>query len=811
MLEEIHKNKTRDMGKKSRSKNKKSGGGKRKPSGGGGGSAATPSAAAPTAASAAVGPSSYTHQPSIPLESNMGVQCWTVEELPQTGTGERIGWPDCHVCGAPNSSKLCSMCIEWGLPLEVSCSQECCTSDWNGHVARMHEPHAEWTTGKRIVFQRAAENGYPMDYGRLLAHIEETHPHPRDRNEARQRMAGDGRQMAQDWSRLEERLEELGLAEDDGGNSEGGDIMAKIYGSDSDTAEDGSDGMSEEEEYEDIEENNEACGEKNDGSEGAKKEAEGFSEDAIVEVLSYFTLQDLDEFRQVSKSFHNACNNRKQYIHGLLKKGKSVEIVGLMSERGKQLNHRLAVVNGRLTSGRYPMKILHLTGEVESIGIKAQNLNPFLAPEQESKEKSRLSFINYSSDAKLREGHGRFLDQLLMLLRYGVNVVNEFTYFNGVFNDFYSLPRGDRRVAQCNSQLWTLYRVKPSTAGFRSMSGTDDLSVLDSTIRTLIDNTSIYLEFAEMARYKKDGPGGRLIVRNFVRFMESWDKERIHGNFWIAKIVSSGTLVVQELEGGQLGNVYLVKGIGSQVGEDLPPEMLPFLARTCFVPLYDMLVYDGILIGKGRSGNQVLTAKIQAHVTKAVREQNVIYCGESSARGLWDTKPPELPTFSSEPAELEDSSKDAPYIATPVELDSAKLLVKYAKKIQSKHNRPTKLIVRRFGWTREENPNLRVGLLFTHNQHPHAMHQFCFQSWPCYTLEELIPEIVEICKQERAVPCVVWMDELSLIPQMKAVLKQAAEAVGFGEVIDVEWYPPPSAEEEAYIEENPAPPSIHSL
>ena len=55
----------------------------------------------------------------------------------------------------------------------------------------------------------------------------------------------------------------------------------------------------------------------------------------------------------------------------------------------------------------------------------------------------------------------------------------------------------------------------------------------------------------------------------------NWDTERIHGYFWISQIVSSGTLVVQDC-GGELGNVYLVKGIGSQVGEDVE-DYFPFL------------------------------------------------------------------------------------------------------------------------------------------------------------------------------------------------------------------------------------------
>ena len=68
----------------------------------------------------------------------------------------------------------------------------------------------------------------------------------------------------------------------------------------------------------------------------------------------------------------------------------------------------------------------------------------------------------------------------------------------------------------------------------------------------------------------------------------------------------------------------------------------------------------------------------------------------------------------------------------------------YAKNIgiktseESSERRELLLIVRRFGWTREENPNKKVGLLFDNDMHPGAMHEFRFRRWPCYTLEELL-------------------------------------------------------------------------
>lgn len=134
-----------------------------------------------------------------------------------------------------------------------------------------------------------------------------------------------------------------------------------------------------------------------------------------------------------------------------------------------------------------------------------------------------------------------------------------YSIFDGDFESFMRLPRQETQMA--NIQIFSMYRVKPSNAGYHIPG---DMSILDSTIHTLAEHeNSAIEEFGQMANYERDGSGGKLIVRNLVRFMESWDKERIHGEFWISKIVKSGTLVVQknnEFGEPELGKVYLVKG-----------------------------------------------------------------------------------------------------------------------------------------------------------------------------------------------------------------------------------------------------------
>mmetsp|Transcript_204 Transcript_204/g.267 ORF Transcript_204/g.267 Transcript_204/m.267 type:complete len:548 (+) Transcript_204:58-1701(+) len=523
-------------------------------------------------------------------------------------------------------------------------------------------------------------------------------------------------------------------------------------------------------------------------------------------VLSHFHLAELDTVRQASKFMESACNTRKEFIHGKLNERKSVEIMGLTSERGKQINGRLAVVTGPINNGRYPLKIQHLTGEIERVSLKAQNINPFLKPEQEAKEKSRLDFINYSSDAKVREGHGRLLDQVLMTLRYAVNVMNGCSFYEGDWNSFMRLPRSHQGVMMSNTQVFSLYRVKPSSAGYK-LSG--DQPILDSTVQSLIDyedNAVNY--FGKMAAYEKDGKGGKLIIRNFVRAMESWDTERIFGEFWIARICKSGTVVVQKKGGSEfgepeLGDVFLVKGIGSQVGEQVPKSQMPILTRTTFLPLYDMLVYDGLMIMDNRFPmTPSLKERINKHVEKAIREETLIYCGESARKGLWNEEPPEHETSDSRKAK-EEEEEAIPYEPTPSQLSVAEKIMKFAKekKYQGRKEGQAVLVVRKIDFSKEENPNKAVGMNWLYpdrNYSGYDMDYFFFKKWPGYTLDELLPELLKKLKKMNEIPGLFWICEKSLVKPLKDTLKAAGDKLGYKETLIVEWYPPPSAEEEAY-------------
>ena len=95
-----------------------------------------------------------------------------------------------------------------------------------------------------------------------------------------------------------------------------------------------------------------------------------------------------------------------------------------------------------------------------------------------------------------------------------------------------------------------------------------------------------------------------------------------------------------------LGNVYIVKGMGSRVGETL--SSMPKLCKLRVLPIYNVLVYDGFFrensdVTPSAEFVEVLNAKVDA----ALRKQTVIFCGRSSYEGSWDDEAPtpEMPEY----------------------------------------------------------------------------------------------------------------------------------------------------------------------
>jgi hypothetical protein len=109
--------------------------------------------------------------------------------------------------------------------------------------------------------------------------------------------------------------------------------------------------------------------------------------------------------------------------------------------------------------------------------------------------------------------------------------------------------------------------------------------------------------------------------------MHTWDTEWITDSFRLAKITKSGTLLVRNMGGDDiegpdsLRDVYLVKGMGSKLGENIP--RLPVLVDMTFLPMYHFLVYDGLMLcSEIVRPSTELKRRIQDKIESVIRNEN---------------------------------------------------------------------------------------------------------------------------------------------------------------------------------------------
>jgi hypothetical protein len=277
------------------------------------------------------------------------------------------------------------------------------------------------------------------------------------------------------------------------------------------------------------------------------------------------------------------------------------------------------------------------------------------------------------------------------------------------------------------------------------------LSVLDETVKNLLESTQQLEGLGSIAGYPADGPIGKLIIRKIIRSMHTWGTERITGSFRLAKITKTGTLLVRntggnDIEGpNSLGNVYLVKGLGSNVGENIP--LLPVLVDLTLLPVYHFLVYDGLtMFSERRRPSTELKRRIQDKIESAIRNENIIYYGESASKGLWDSDPPiyKIPvpedTWNAEKEEFDK------YHTSDAEIRLARQILNLAKKAgyKSKQDKGMKILVaRRLDYTEENNPDHIFSMMYNINQVPLLPSVFYFENWPSYNLHELLNAILE--------------------------------------------------------------------
>lgn len=297
----------------------------------------------------------------------------------------------------------------------------------------------------------------------------------------------------------------------------------------------------------------------------------------LTEILTYLSLKnDLqNSARRVSKSWKKICESYKlEWIKALNRKDSRVMLLELNSEKGKTMNDNVVQITGKRDkkSHRYPIRFKNwLTGENETLTIKICNLFPFIFTSVDSDEgkdnKNVPNLLEYSKAGLLRVSHGMLLDEVLTLARFEQNSITGLP-FEGSYQEFAHLPRSHPLLARLNADMWTYWLIDPKSTAFTSTHGT----ILDVvSCEFLRRGPEAYGSFyAQQDKpWAQDGPGGRYLGQNMLRFMRLFAQERVTGSFWVTNKYKTGSIMVactdpEEYESPEdiinFGEVYLVKG-----------------------------------------------------------------------------------------------------------------------------------------------------------------------------------------------------------------------------------------------------------
>jgi len=553
------------------------------------------------------------------------------------------------------------------------------------------------------------------------------------------------------------------------------------------------------------------------------------------ETLTYLALQEVQALRSVCKRWKEHCTDFKTYFLEVLDNTNqtSVRLVGL---KDKRWNDKIGIT--KKENKRYLVTLLSqywLTGEYQTVCVeKICNLHPFCSTTPAEPPKTN-EVLEYTHNAKLRVSHSMLLDQLLMLARWESNSIQDYL-FKGSYETFCSLPRNDLIIGRLNSFLFTWWRNNPNLVGITAPG-----SICDAVARSVMDTheeiSKGLTEFSKgltkqdiSQKWNVDGPSGRDMVRNFLRFMRSWEQERITGYFFVVGVYKTGTIMVhvESIEDGEdvsLGKVYLVKGHNAAVGE---LRKLPFYCHATLLPIYNIWTYDGIVIEFhcNKLTNQ-LQDKLNEYVDEAI-ERNLV-CWKSSLADYWMTTPPPIiPSIVSQSKNevvmdwhdesmFSNSKIETNYAEETISEEHLEMGRKIAQKVNIDANGGS-LIFRRDGYSLEENPNGTCMILYNHDGQAEPVRNFqCTaekdhfdinenddMDAPTYNLKGVLEGIIKSLEYiPNLLPGCILLDELAIVRPLNEVLEQCFREAN-KRSLTIEWYPPLSPEERAFAKVNGA-------
>ena len=370
------------------------------------------------------------------------------------------------------------------------------------------------------------------------------------------------------------------------------------------------------------------------------------SQDLLEEVVSHFTLIDLDlNIRKVSRIFHSVCDNRKQMIFNRLKDGCMVEVIGLGRDEDADADADAAVADttgvdddadttptstttGWSGSGTDLKKlngqigycndgILAAFDQVSGIGyrirVEPKYLNPYLLKERTIAENDRIRHLTSKLDGP-------------------VDIVFSFVMHN------LRIAAGletTRTVIGSDEEIMDVASALIPEDGSWQGQGNQIFNAFDEKL-AIFSRENLCKRMDVGTRFHPDGPNGK-ILRDFVRFMKSWEQEKIDLTlYYYAKRERSGVVLVGVTQWG-LTSVCVAKET-SYLAPGITAPSPGVMAMGMLVPIYDYFVCSHLHELNGFGIVNGLDVLSEHHIRDKIISGEVKYCGESASVGLWESE-----------------------------------------------------------------------------------------------------------------------------------------------------------------------------